>query len=456
MDNEVAAKINRITKKIFRASVFKVTGIYILANFANASIPFFLMPVLTKYLTPADYGFVAIFGVLLGLFTPVIGVNTSFAISVKYFKINKETFPAYVANSLLITVGSCLVVIIFFSIFQSQIEKLSDFPREWLWAVIVVCFSANITAILFVILQAMFNTYNYVILQLSRTALSFGLSILFVVWLNMSWQGYISAQVVTNLFFAGISLYSLFHKSWLTFQYNIDYIKDVLKFGMPLLPNSLANFILLLADRFIIVKLIGLSEAGIYAVGVQFAMVISLIMNSLDNAYTPWLYNKLNSITEDEKSKIVLMTYAYIIGMIILTVVISKFIPIIFAVFIDARFWDAFDIIFWACLAQVFGGAVNVVGKYIHYVEKTHMVLLANIPCSIFHLPFCYLMVSENGIVGAAQAATVVYFIRFLIFWIISNKIYPMPWVNFYQQFYNNSKNKSILANTQKSSERLP
>jgi len=433
MSNEINSKLNKIIKRIVYSSSLKIAGIYTFSNFANAAIPFFLLPILTRYLSPADYGMTAVFGMFLGLCIPFIGLNSQIAISVKYFKMDKLELSKYVSSCLLITVITCFLLIIFFVIFNSWIEKTSNFPVDWLWTVVVVSLSSSILGILLVILRSSRKAYHYSAIQLSQTVMNMGLSVWFVVWLNMNWQGRITAQIIAGVVFAGISLYLLYKNRWLIFQYNAGYIKDALKFGVPLLPSTLSSFAMTLADRFIIVTLIGLSEAGIYTVGVQFAMVIGLIMNSFNSTYTPWLYNKLNSATEVTKSKIILMTYAYIIGMLILVVVFSGLMPFVFKFFIDARYSGALTIIFWSCLAQVFAGAVNIVGKYIHYAEKTNMVLLINIPVSIFHLLFCYIMVNENGIVGAAQAATVSYLIRLLLFAMMSNKLYPMPWLSFYK-----------------------
>lgn len=430
-------KLKETVPRFIHSSFLKVTGIYTVANFANAAIPFLLMPILTRCLTPNDYGITAIFGVLLGICTPFIGLNTQFAISLKYFKIKEAQFSKYVSSCLLITLVSCFVVTMLIIFFNSEIEKISNFPSEWLWSIVIVCFSASIISTLFNIFRSAVKPYHYGIIQFLRTALNMALSIWFVVWLNMSWQGWVIAQVIAAVVFAFISIYLLYINRWLVFEYDLVFIKDALKFGVPLLPTNLAIFAMALADRFIITEVLGLTDVGIYFVGIQFGAVVGLIIGSFNGAFTPWLFNKLNTATEIVKSKIVLASYAYIIGMIVMAIGISWFMSFVITFWVDEKFFGAINVIFWACLAQVFNGLWIIVANYIFYVERTHMELWITIPTSIFHVILCFIMVRENGIIGAAQAATVTYFIKLLLGGVMSNKLYPMPWLSFYKNIYN-------------------
>jgi O-antigen/teichoic acid export membrane protein len=437
MDNEFISKTNQTIKKFFYSSFLKATGIYTLANFANAAIPFFLMPVLTRYLAPADYGIIAVFGVLIGLCTPFIGLNTHFAITLKYFKIDKPLFPQYVSSCLLITLLSFLTTAVFFSIFKSEISKISGLPEEWLWSVVIICFCASITAILSSIFFAAVKPYPYGIVQFSRTVLTMGLSIYFVVWLNMNWQGWLVAQVVSAVIFAAISLYLLSKNQWIVFKYSIDFVKGALKFGVPLLPSNLAMFAMVLADRVIITELRGLSETGIYFVGIQFYMVVWLVISSINNAFQPWLFNQLNNATETIKSKIVLISYMYIAAAVIFGIFSSWVMAFVLKFWVDPRFFGATEVLFWACLAQVFNGMWTVAANYIFYAEKTHMELWITIPVAAFHLTLCYFLVEANGIKGAAQAAAIAYFIKMVFGIVLSNKLYPMPWISFYKNGFN-------------------
>ncbi|WP_369412260.1 oligosaccharide flippase family protein [Geotalea toluenoxydans] len=61
--------------RILSSSLFRASGIYTISAVINSSIPFLMMPILTRFLTPTDYGIVSMFTVLVGIVSPFVGLN---------------------------------------------------------------------------------------------------------------------------------------------------------------------------------------------------------------------------------------------------------------------------------------------------------------------------------------------------------------------------------------------
>lgn len=57
-------------------SLAKNTLIYLLSNITYAAIPFFLIPILTRYLSPYEYGQITMFQMLVTAFSAFVGINT--------------------------------------------------------------------------------------------------------------------------------------------------------------------------------------------------------------------------------------------------------------------------------------------------------------------------------------------------------------------------------------------
>lgn len=75
-----------VNHKLFRNS-FVYTGSNIIRN----AIPFLLLPVLTHYLTPTDYGVVATFEVLLAIAIVFVSLSMHGAVAVNFFQIENHT-----------------------------------------------------------------------------------------------------------------------------------------------------------------------------------------------------------------------------------------------------------------------------------------------------------------------------------------------------------------------------
>ena len=104
--------------------MLKYAGIYTISNLLNAAVPFLLLPLLTNFLTPAEYGIVAMFQVLMNGLLPFTGFSLDGAISRQYFDRDKTDFSNYVTNSLYVLLVSTGIVAILF-IASNMLENLS-------------------------------------------------------------------------------------------------------------------------------------------------------------------------------------------------------------------------------------------------------------------------------------------------------------------------------------------
>lgn len=68
----------------------KQLSLYTFAGFFGAGINFFIMPVLSHYLTPIDYGLIAIFNTYVTILVPLVGLTASSLLNVEYFKLKDQ------------------------------------------------------------------------------------------------------------------------------------------------------------------------------------------------------------------------------------------------------------------------------------------------------------------------------------------------------------------------------
>ena len=71
-------------------------------------IPFLLLPVMTRYLTPAEYGKLSIFLIFIALYRPFIGMSLQTNISKNFFRVSKAEISLYIGNILAILLFSSI------------------------------------------------------------------------------------------------------------------------------------------------------------------------------------------------------------------------------------------------------------------------------------------------------------------------------------------------------------
>jgi len=409
--------------------LFKNASIYTITNTIRQAIPFFLLPVLTRYLTPSDYGIVATFEVILLLTMILIELNTCGAIGVNFFKLEREKLKIYIGNVILISVISFILTFTVIYIFRPFLSSLIKFPENWLSIFPIVALSQFFIVLVLTLWQVEETALPYGIFQILQSSLDISLSLIFVIILYWKWQGRIAGTAIASIIFAFISILILRKRNYIAFSLNKDYIKDALLFGIPLIPHVLGSWIMSSIGRIFINSMINVRETGIYTVGCQVGMIIGLLVASFNKAWTPFLYRKLNENNHSTNLKIVKLTYLYNAGIIILALVLSLAAPFFLKFFVSDKFYSAYKYVKWVAIGYAFQGMYFMVANYIFYMKKTYVLSGITFFCAIINIILNYFLIKNNGAIGAAQAMTITFFLFFILTWILSARIYKMPWL---------------------------
>lgn len=415
-------------KKLFQSRLFSSAAIYTITSVINSAIPFFLLPILTRYLIPEDYGIVSMFGVLVSLVSPFIGLSIQGAIARMYYEKENVDIKIYITNCLYILLFSTALVSVIFFLFSGFIAKLTSLPAQILWIAIIIAFAQFITRIVLTLWQVQVKPLQYGAFQISQTFINASLSIWFIVGIGMAWEGRIIAQLITLLSFSVIGTFILLKNKWLKFSYNPSYVKHALGFGVPLIPHSLGGIIMTMTDRIFITAMVGIGATGIYTVGYQIGMIINLLATSFNQAYVPWLYRQLKENNFLKKIRIVKMTYLYFIVILVIAVVLSFIAPWFLSFFVGKEFTGSSIFVVWIALGYAFNGMYFMVVNYMFYAQKTISLAWITFFTAVLNIVLNYFFISKFGAIGAAQATTIVYVIKFILTWILVAKIYDMPW----------------------------
>ncbi len=414
--------------KILKSPLLKSSFVFTASNAINSSIPFLLIPVLTRFLNPAEYGIISIFQVASTLLISFVGLNTHNAAIVQYYKKDEIDFPNFVYNTLIILLFSFVAIMGLFFLFSSPLSRLIEFPENWLPLIVVFAASQFLFQLLLGLWIAEEKPILYGIFQISQTALNLLLSLILVIPFEMGWRGRILGQVIIFALYAFITVYILYRKKYITTGYNKVYLRKALRFGIPLIPHTFGGAALMLADRFIISHVKGIGDVGIYMVGFQFAQIIMLFQDSVNNAFAPWIYKNLKKNSHDDNIKLVKVTYWYFASILIIAIGYSLFIPSFYRIFVGEEFAAGVQFIFWISIGFAFNGMYKMVVNYIFYAEKTYVLASITTFCAVCNVSLTFILVKMFGTIGAAYSLCISYFISFILTWFFSNRVYPMPW----------------------------
>jgi len=409
-------------------ALFQTAGTYTLANILNSAIPFLLLPIFTRYLKPFDYGVVATFQVLISFIAPFIGLSIQGAISVKYYDKSGVDLPKYIANCLIVLLSSSIFTSIVLWCFASNISDFLTFPTEWLWSIIIISIGQFLVQVVLTLWQVQIKPISYGTFQILQTISNISLSLVLIIVVGMNWQGRVIAQVFCDGTFGLIAVIILYKNKFIKMEYDKSYIVSALKFGVPLVPHALAGWVMTAVDRVFINKMVGIADTGVYVVGYQVAMVITVIETSFDNAWVPWLYHNLATGDQQTKLKIVKLSYIFIASILFIAMFLSVTAPWFMKFLVGKEFRGSVKFVFWLALSKGLYSVYFVTACYLFYCKRTVLVAFSTFSSAVIHIIATYYLIKINGAIGAAQGGVISTLTLICMTWYFSNRIYKMPW----------------------------
>lgn len=411
-----------------RTTLFRNTFIYAVARIINKLIPFLILPIITVYLTPSEYGLIATFVSYTTFLTVLVQVNMASAVNVNYFKLSTDQLRVYVAGSVLIVFVNFLLAVGIILIFAEDLKGLLSIDRYWLITGAVMVAFQYLTELNAVLWQAEQKAKSFAFFQIIMVGVNVTLVILLVVGYKLGWQGKLMAEILSVVSFGCVSLLFLKRRGLITTAFKWIYIVDALKFGIPMVPHTLASWLKSGLDKVFLTSLIGVGATGLYSIGFQFAYILGILALSFNQAFAPYLYKKLNDIKSEEKKKLVLITYVYFIGIVVWATILSFLLPWVIETFLDEKYLDAIEFVPFILFGFAFYGMYLMVVNYIFYVKKTVVFSFISILTGLVHAGLSYSLISIFGAVGAGYATLLSSILTFILVWTWSAKVYNMPW----------------------------
>ncbi len=408
--------------------LFKNTFIYTLLQLVNSGIPFLLLPVLTRYLTPEDYGMIATYNTLVGVLGIFVGLSLSGAVGVSFFHLKQEELKKYIGNVFNILLLSVSVVMLFVMLFEPYLIDKLKLPALWMYVAIFVAWMQMITAINLTLWRSQQRAKPFALYEVSQTLFNIALSLFLIIVMHYGWEGRVTGSATAIILFGLLSIVFIFKRGYAVVNYTLEYMKDALKFGVTLIPHQLALWMRSGVDIWLITAIVGVGATGLYSVGVQFGMVVGLFASAFNNAFSPYLYEKLANMTPEIQKNLVKFTYIYFAGITLFAMVLSTFFIWLIPYFLGERFQGATEYIYWISLAYAFQGMYLMVVNYIFYAKKNHLISMVTISTSILHVVLSYLLITHYGAIGAAYASVISFALTFILIWRISAKVVDMPW----------------------------
>ena len=402
--------------------------IYGIGGLVSRIVAVLLLPLYTHYLTPADYGKIE---TLIAL-TTVLGIILRAGISSAFFRFYFDAEDADARRTVLrtsfwFTMGAGTLGLLLLLVFA---QPVSDFLCGTTSAAILVRAAgvALWATVNYEQLTSLFRVEErsvaFVCASLANVFITIGLTLVLVVSLDKGAIGVIVGNFSGTLivYFALLG----FRREQLGLQFDRGLLREMNRFGIPLVPTALFLWVTNFSDRFFLVKLSNVSEAGLYSVGVRVASAMVLLLTAFRMAWPAFAY----SIRDEDEAK---RTYAYVLTyMTVVTawvaLALTLFAPWLVDLLAAPRFAESYRVVGPLSFAAVAFAAYIVVAIGVGRIRRTQFNWVVTGAAAIVNVALNLTLIPPYGMMGAAIATVAAYATMAvgMAWW--SQRIYPVPY----------------------------
>lgn len=402
--------MKKIINKYKRMGVAAKAGIwFVFCNLLTKGISTITVPIFTRLLTTEEYGTYSIYLSWLNIFTIITSLNLYYGAynnALNRYRDDK-TRNRYIASMQGITTSLVVVLALIYVANIDFWNNVIGLPTPIMCLMLIELFVAPAT--LFWSGRQRFE-YHYkkmVIVTLLKSALNPILGLLFVfTWDSHHEMARILGITISEVCISGSILVYQFLKGKTFFDKK--FWKYALSFNIPLLPHYLSGTILNQGDRIMIQKMVGRGEVAIYSIAYNVGMLIQIFTNAINNAMTPWMYERLN---EKDFKAIRKNTTYILLGLAMIIIALMFFAPEVVLIFGSKKYIDAIYVVPPVAASVFFIFLFNIFAIPQMYYEDKRFMPIASMIAAVLNLILNYIFIRIYGYFAAGYTTLVCYIV---------------------------------------------
>lgn len=203
-------------------------------------------------------------------------------------------------------------------------------------------------------------------------------------------------------------------------------LRRLFRFGLPTMPAEVSLYALNFVDRLIIVRSLGLAEAGLYSLGVKFAQAVNVLVRGFQLAWPPLAY----SIRDDGEARRFYATVVTLFTAACAFVVAGMwlFSRWIVRALAAPKFFDSYEVIGLISAAVTLYALYLVLVVILGRTGRTELNLPAAIGALVANVVLNLILVPPLGIVGAALALVASYLVVLGLMYAFTQRLFPVPY----------------------------
>jgi O-antigen/teichoic acid export membrane protein len=402
------------------------SAVYGLGGIVSRVLAVFLLPLYTRFLDTDDLGAVGLIVALSAVLVTILRLGISSAFFRFYFDSPEPAQRRLVVRtSFWFTMASATLGLAAGVLLAQPIADLLGLD------------DANLVRAGFVGIWAQMNyeqltslfraeerSTAFVLASLANIAVTIGATIVLVV----VWEQGALGVIVGN-FTGTLAIYLALlavHREQLGLQFSRPLLREMNRFGIPLVPAALALIVVNFSDRFFLVHLASLDEVGLYEIGVRIASAMVLLLTAFRMAWPAFAY----SIQDDAEAK---RTYAFVLTYLVvvaswLALALGLLAPWLVRLLTQPEFYEGERVVAPLAFGGMAYAAYIVMAIGVGRAKRTQFNWVITGFAAVVNVALNLILIPPYGIMGAAVATVASYVVMFLGMTWYAQRVFPTPY----------------------------
>lgn len=382
----VMKSIRQGIRSLLNNKTIKNGGLFAFFSFFSRGVSFILLTILAKYISPEDYGELSLFNTLVTLLGYFVGSTTAGYMSISFFKGNKDRFKEDFTAINLITVVSCVIILLFLLMSSQWLSGVLKVSVKFLFLGLLIAFTNVFVRLNLDYFRVQEKLSSYGLLSCSFTLLNFVIAIYLVIDRKLNWHGQVYALVICNLIYAVVAIVCFCKNQLFRIPKLWETYKKIIIWGLPIIPHLASGWIKQGLDRYIIEGTHTMSDVGLFSFALTLSSMIIMVGLAFNQTNSVSLYQTLSSADTNENKRNSLhrkerfLTFFYLGIVVFIMAMGSILIPIVMPKY--ARCVPYFLILsvygFFQCIYFLYC-------NYLFYFNSTKQLMIITLGTSMLH-----------------------------------------------------------------------
>ena len=416
--------------------------IYGIGDVATTIVSFLLLPVYVRYLSPSDYGIIALL-LTVEVVAKIVfrwGVDASFMRL--YFDCQDQRARQVLASTifffLLAANGVLLALALVAAPFAA--DHLFGVPGQAavLRLVLVNTFIIGFYFIPFHVLRIQDQSRQFTLLTFIRSAATLVLRLALVVVGGLGVMGVVLADILVSFGFTIVLIKWFVPLIRPVFSRGV--LIDALRFGLPRVPHGVAQQVMAISDRYLLNRFLwtglgmperersaaALRDIGVYSIGASFALAMKLFLSAFEYAWAPFYFATMKEAGATRTFSAV-TTYGLAI-LLLLAAGLAAIADDLVRLMTEPQFYGAARVIPWVAAGVVFQGVYLLTSIGLNITKHTKYYPVSTTIAAGVSIGANVLLIPRFGMIGAAWSNLAAYAVLAGTAMWFSQRFYPISY----------------------------